>query len=69
MTKRRRKVLDCREFLNEINCTLQISGNASEVFKVAIRHAIEDHGHKDTAELRKQIKSMMNNEVNYKKER
>jgi hypothetical protein len=57
----KRKVIDCRDFPNEINCTLLISGSEKEVFKVALRHSIEEHGHKDTQELRKQLKTMMKN--------
>jgi hypothetical protein len=61
----KRKVIDCRDFPNEIGCTLLISGSSKEVFNIAVRHAIEEHGHKDTVELRKQIKAMMKNESKY----
>jgi hypothetical protein len=62
MPRELRKVIDCRDFPNEISCTLLISGSAKEVFKVALRHAILEHNHKDTHELRKQIRAMMKNE-------
>jgi len=55
----KRKYIDCREFPNEIGCTLLISGSAKEVFNVALRHAVEEHGHKDTSELRRLLKAMM----------
>lgn len=29
------------------------------VLKVAVRHAVEEHGHEDSKELRNQIKSML----------
>lgn len=58
----KRKVIDCRDFPNEIGCTLLISGSQKEVFNIAVRHAVEEHGHKDTRELRKQVKAMMKNE-------
>lgn len=61
MTSAGRKIIDCRDFPNEIGCTLLISGSEKEVFKVALRHAVEDHGHKDTPELRKLLKKMMKN--------
>jgi hypothetical protein len=61
--KNKRVVIDCRKFPNEIGCTLLISGSVKEVFNVALRHAIEEHGHKDTTELRKQIKVMMKPEL------
>jgi hypothetical protein len=62
----KRKIIDCRDFPNEIGCTLLISGSQKEVFNIALRHAIEEHGHKDTSELRKQIKAMMKKEINIK---
>ncbi len=67
MMRVKRKIIDCRDFPNEIGCTLLISGSAKEVFKVALRHAVEEHGHQDTFELRKQIKAMMKNENKYYK--
>ncbi|OHB18026.1 MAG: DUF1059 domain-containing protein [Candidatus Zambryskibacteria bacterium RIFOXYD2_FULL_43_10] len=57
-----RKVADCRKFPSEKNCTLTISGEESEVLPIAIQHAIDAHGHKDTPKLRKQIKGMLKNE-------
>jgi hypothetical protein len=67
MTKR--KIIDCRDFPNEIGCTLLISGSHKEVFNIALRHSIEEHGHKDTSELRKQLKAMMKPESNRKQKR
>ena len=63
----KRVIIDCRDFPNEIGCTLLISGSAKEVFNIALRHAITEHGHKDTQELRKQLKIMMKPESNKKK--
>jgi predicted small metal-binding protein len=57
-----RKVADCRLIPSESNCTLTISGEEEEVLKVAVRHAVEEHGHEDTEELREQIKSMLKDE-------
>jgi len=65
MTRIKRKIIDCRDFPNEIGCTLLISGNQKEILKVAFRHAVDEHGHKDTPELRKQIKSMMKDESKF----
>ena len=62
MPKTKRKYIDCREFPNEIGCTLTISGNKKEVLKAAIRHAIEEHGHQDTPEQKKNIKALMKDE-------
>jgi hypothetical protein len=57
-----RKVADCRKFPSENNCTLTIAGKEEEVLPLAIYHAIKDHGHEDTPELREQIKSTLEDE-------
>ena len=57
-----RKVADCRMFPSKNNCSLAIAGTEAEVMKVAVRHAVKEHGHKDTPGLRKQIKAMLKNE-------
>jgi hypothetical protein len=62
MSRTDRVTLDCRDFPNETGCTLLISGSAKEVFKAALRHAVEEHGHQDTPELKRQIKMLMRNE-------
>ncbi len=54
-----RKVADCRQFPSEKNCTLTIAGTEDEVLEVAVQHAITAHGHKNTPELRNQIRSML----------
>ncbi len=58
----KRKIADCRLMPSEKNCSLTVAGTEDEVMKVAVRHAIEDHGHTDSKELRKQIKSMLKDE-------
>ena len=57
----RRKVADCRLFPSKKNCSLTIAGTEKEVMKVAVRHAVHDHGHKNSPALRKQVKSMLKN--------
>ena len=47
-----RKYIDCREFPNEANCTLAISGAEQEVLDAAVMHAVSVHGHEDAPELR-----------------
>ena len=54
-----RKYIDCREFPSDKNCTLAISGTEEEVLDLAVLHAVNNHGHKDTAELRQQLRSML----------
>ena len=54
-----RKVIDCRKFPSESGCSLAIAGTEEEVLKVAVRHAVEEHGHQNTPELREQIRTML----------
>jgi predicted small metal-binding protein len=57
-----RKVADCRLFPSEKGCTLTIAGSEEEVLQAAVRHAIEEHGHADTPELREQVHGMLKDE-------
>jgi len=53
-----RKFIDCREMPSDSKCTLAISADTeTELLEAAVQHAVAVHGHKDTADLRKQIKS------------
>ena len=53
-----RKFIDCREFPSEMNCTLAISADSEkELLEAAVQHAVAVHGHKDTPDFRKQLKS------------
>mgnify|MGYP001596254914 CR=1 FL=1 len=61
-TKGARKVADCRMLPSEKNCSLTIVGTEDEVLKVAVRHAVEEHGHKNSPKLRTQVKSMLKSE-------
>src|SRR3954453_2243913 len=63
-TKRRggpmgRVMADCRRWESENNCSLTIIGDEDEVVRAASAHAIADHGHEDTAELRDQVRGML----------
>ena len=52
-----RKVIDCRDFPSESNCTIAIAGDSeAEVLEVAVMHAVKKHGHQDTPETREQIR-------------
>jgi predicted small metal-binding protein len=57
-----RKVIDCRLFPSEKNCTLAISGAEEEVLDLAVLHASTVHGHDNTPELREQIRTMLKDE-------
>lgn len=53
-----RRYIDCRTFPSEKNCTVEISANTEdEVLDVAVLHAVRDHGHPDTPELREEVRS------------
>ncbi|HEY6207215.1 MAG TPA: DUF1059 domain-containing protein [Chthoniobacterales bacterium] len=58
-----RKSIDCRDYPSEKGCTLKISGTEQEVLDAAVQHAVSAHGHKDPAELREQLKSMLKDEA------
>ncbi|MFD5429776.1 DUF1059 domain-containing protein [Streptomyces sp. NPDC127084] len=57
-----RKVVDCRRFPSETNCSLTISGEEEEVLRAAGEHAASVHGHENTPELREQIRGMLEDE-------
>ena len=52
-----RKMVDCRTMPSDINCTLTIAGEEAEVLDAAVMHAVDKHGHEDTAELRESIRN------------
>jgi len=57
-----RKSIDCRNHPSEKNCSLKISGTEDEVLDTAVQHAVSTHGHKNSPELRQEIKSMLKDE-------
>ena len=61
-----RKVIDCRNFPTDKNCSLAISGTEEEVLDLAVLHASTVHGHENTTELREQIRSMLSDEAEVK---
>ena len=54
-----RKMIDCRRMPSERNCSLTIAGTEEEVLTIATRHAVEEHGHADTPELREMLRGAM----------
>jgi hypothetical protein len=54
-----RKMIDCRRMPSERNCSITISGTEDEVLTIATRHAVEEHGHADTPELREQLRGAL----------
>jgi hypothetical protein len=55
----KRFTADCRKFPSESGCSLTISGREDEVLRAAAEHAISVHGHKDSPELRQEIRGML----------
>ena len=60
-----RVMADCRRFESESNCSLTIIGEEEEVVLAAAQHAEAVHDHEDTAELRQQIRDMLEPESAY----
>ncbi|MFJ1563418.1 DUF1059 domain-containing protein [Streptomyces erythrochromogenes] len=58
-----RKVMDCRDYPSEMNCTLAIAGEEEEVVAAAAQHAAAVHGHEDTPELRTSLRGMLKDEA------
>ena len=58
----KRKVIDCRWFPTENPCDIAISGGEEEVLDIAVQHAVQSHGHRNTPELREQLRSMLRDE-------
>ncbi len=55
-----RKYIDCREFPSEMKCSVAISAdNETELMEAAVQHAVAVHGHKDSPELRQQVKQSL----------
>ncbi len=52
-----RKYVDCRSFPSEMKCSIAISADSEiELLEAAVQHAVAVHGHKDSPELRQQVK-------------
>lgn len=58
-----RKMIDCREFPSESNCSLFMAGEEEELLRAAEEHAVSVHGHTAGPELREQISAAMKEEA------
>ncbi len=58
-----RKIIDCRRFPSGRDCSLTIAGTEDEVLTLAVRHAVEEHGHENTPELREKLRAMLVDET------
>jgi uncharacterized protein DUF1059 len=52
-----RKYIDCSGVANGHKCSLAISGTEDEVLDLAVLHGIVSHGHDDPYQLRKELRS------------
>jgi len=57
-----RKMIDCRWFPTGTPCDIAISGSEEQVLDIAVQHAVMSHGHKDTPQLREQLRAMLRDE-------
>ena len=59
MSDTTRKMIDCRRIPSDRNCSVTIAGTEEEVLMVAMRHAVEEHGHTPSPELREKLRSAL----------
>ncbi len=57
--EKKRKVIDCRLYPSDNNCSLSLTGTEEDVLKAATEHAVSCHGHKDTPELHEQLRQLL----------
>lgn len=54
-----RKHIDCRAFPSTMDCTVAIAADSDdELLEAAVQHALTVHGHRDTPELRAQLRTL-----------
>ncbi len=53
--------IDCRLFLADEPSDIAILGE-EELLNIAVQHAVQDHGHRDTPALREELRSMLREE-------
>lgn len=58
-----RKIVDCRRFPSDSNCTLSLAGEEEEVLRAATEHAVSVHKHSDSKELRERIRGSLKDEA------
>ena len=54
-----RKYIDCREFPSDSKCSVAIAADSdAELLDAAAQHAVAVHGHKDSPEMRSQLRKL-----------
>jgi hypothetical protein len=54
-----KKRFDCRAYLTDSNCTIEIAGDEKEVVELAVQHCVSSHRGKDTHEVRQKIREKL----------
>lgn len=55
-----RTYIDCREIPSTTHCSVTIAADSEqELLDAAVQHAVAQHGHQDSPELRTQLKQAM----------
>lgn len=60
---RPRRRMSCTDVPTDSGCTVTIAGTEDEVVQLAALHAIDAHGHKDSPQLREQIRAVLRDEL------
>ena len=60
-----RVMADCRRFESDSACQLTIIGPEDDVVDAAVQHAVASHGHKESPEMREQLRAMLEPESAY----
>ena len=54
-----RRYIDCREYPSESKCTVALSADSDdELLEAAVQHAVQVHGHSDSADFRQQLRQL-----------
>jgi predicted small metal-binding protein len=58
-----RRFIDCREYPSEMHCSMLLAAdNDDELLDAAVQHAVTIHGHRDSPELRAQLRTLFKTE-------
>jgi predicted small metal-binding protein len=59
-----RRYIDCRDYPSEARCTLALAADdEEELLDAAVQHAVRVHGHRDTPELRAQLRTLFRDQA------
>ena len=54
-----RKHIDCRAYPSAMQCSVALSADSEgELLEAAVQHAVAVHGHRDSPELRAQLRTL-----------